>query len=278
MSSCVYCFFLLAIFNITFAVIFNNHNNIDRLKWYGGLLGSDGAIYGIPYNAASILRIDPSALDPSSLITLHGNFTVGGHKWHGGIHSPLDNSIIAVPANADTILHIVPGKDHVLTNMWGDASVLRSGSHRTDGKYKFLGAMAGPDKNVYLIPSDADRVVKVNSSNGSLEEVGPNLNTVEPTEQNKWQNGITSQVDGAMYGIPLKGETILRIAVKELMEEMKGEEKHNNRMNIPVVSTVGGYYKGLNKWEGAVVGRNNVIYCMPLNHKAVLRIEPVSEC
>ena len=30
-------------------------------KWYGGVLGDDGKIYGIPYDATDILIIDPSA-------------------------------------------------------------------------------------------------------------------------------------------------------------------------------------------------------------------------
>ena len=30
-------------------------------KWYGGVLGPDGKIYGIPFNAADILIIDPDA-------------------------------------------------------------------------------------------------------------------------------------------------------------------------------------------------------------------------
>jgi len=53
-----------------------------RHKWYGGLIGkADGAIYGIPQNATGILKIDPSS---DNVVTLHGNFELGGHKWVSG--------------------------------------------------------------------------------------------------------------------------------------------------------------------------------------------------
>ena len=41
-----------------------------RWKWYGGLLGSDGCIYGMPYYANSVLKIDPSNRQKSAGIEL----------------------------------------------------------------------------------------------------------------------------------------------------------------------------------------------------------------
>ena len=41
-----------------------------------------------------------------------------------------------------------------------------------------------------------------------------------------------------------------------------------------VVKTVGGPFRGLNKWEGGVMSANGKMYCMPLNHKRVLEIDP----
>lgn len=81
---------------------------------------------------------------------------------------------------------------------------------------------------------------------------------------NKWQNGFTA-VDGTIYGIPLKGETVLRIRPAD----RAGEEPH--------IATIGGPYLGLNKWEGGVSAANGDMYCMPLNHKYSLRIRPLSK-
>jgi hypothetical protein len=41
------------------------------------------------------------------------------------------------------------------------------------------------------------------------------------------------------------------------------------------VRTVGGPFEGLNKWEGGVMSACGKMYCMPLNHKRVLEIDPV---
>lgn len=43
-------------------------------------------------------------------------------------------------------------------------NALRSGSHRTDGKYKYLGGAVGVDGKVYFFPSDSDFVLQVDVS------------------------------------------------------------------------------------------------------------------
>ena len=40
------------------------------------------------------------------------------------------------------------------------------------------------------------------------------------------------------------------------------------------MKTVGGPFKGLNKWEGGVMSADGKMMCMPLNHKSVLEIDP----
>jgi hypothetical protein len=144
--------------------------------------------------------------------------------------------------------------------------VQRTGEHRSDGKYKFLGGAVGADF-VYFFPSDADYVCQVNTITGEVKEVGTNLRDHERMRNNKWQNGFTAfDRDGNIhiYGIPLKGETVLRI-----LPDQNGGEPH--------VSTIGGPYLGLNKWEGGVSTSNGDMYCMPLNHKFSLRIRPLTK-
>ena len=112
-----------------------------------------------------------------------------------------------------------------------------------------------------MIPSDADYVLQVNCATDECREVGDSLEN-EAVVQNKWQNGFIGE-DGVMWGIPLKAETVLTIVPTE-----PGKD--------PVVKTVGGPFKGLNLWEGGVVsgGPRPKFYCMPLNHKSVLEIDP----
>lgn len=107
-----------------------------RWKWYGGIVGKqDGAIYGIPQNASGVLRITPSA------VTTHGDFGEGKHNWHGGA-AAANGVIVSVPANADTTLCITPadtedGEPTLTEVAFSDYTC----HHRSDRKYKYLGAM-----------------------------------------------------------------------------------------------------------------------------------------
>ena len=226
-----------------------------RNKWYGGLLGTDNRIYGVPQNASGVLRIDPrNAANPCEVF---GAFPEGGWKWHGGTVGPR-GEIYGIPAHADSVLKIVPGDVPVLSEI---GPKLRTGKHRADGKYKFLGGVLGKDDCVYFIPSDSDRVVRVECATETVEEVGASLEH-EKIVQNKWQNGFIGE-DGVIWGIPLKAETVLTIT--------PGARPGDD----PEVRTVGGPFKGLNKWEGGVMSACGKMFCMPLNHKRVLEIDPV---
>ena len=50
-------------------------------KWYGGIVGDDNAIYGIPYRACGVLRIDANT-DSAKIIG--PNYGIGKFFWHGG--------------------------------------------------------------------------------------------------------------------------------------------------------------------------------------------------
>lgn len=64
---------------------------------------------------------------------------------------------------------------------------IATGRHRTDGKYKYLGAMAGTDGNVYCFPSGSERVLQVDTVKRVARSVGPNLRDegMESMFQNK---------------------------------------------------------------------------------------------
>lgn len=228
-----------------------------RYKWYGGVVGKqDGAIYGIPHSSPSVLRIHPT-----EGVTLHGNY-IGGHKWHGATAAP-DGTIVCVPANADSVLCIVPASPEPKLIEIGDVTVLKSGRHRNDTKYKFLGAMAGPDQKVYCFPCASERVIAIDTSTLTVAEIGPNIydKNLERLCQNKWQNGVFIPKHNCILAIPLAAESVLKI-------------DFNSNTTEPTVSTwkLPLPYRGLSKWEGAVVA-SGVVYTVPNNHKAVLRID-----
>jgi len=282
-----------------------------RCKWYGGVVGkTDGAIYGIPQNAGGVLRIDASGvnyngdvkhdnngLPPASpqarvLVTTHGSYPVGEHSWHGASASA-DGTIVSIPANADTVLCIVPALEAAYPSSGSKAnpmpepelyilegqspSDIATGRHRDDKKYKYLGAMAGTDGHVYCFPSGSERVLQVDTKSRIARSVGPNLRDegMERLFQNKWQNGLTTKQEGCVYAIPLAAETVLRIRTGPPNDDL-GNKICDQGISEPEVTTwkLPLPNKTLEKWEGGVIAANGIMYCMPNNHKAVLQIVP----
>jgi hypothetical protein len=231
---------------------------LGRYKWYGGVVGrTDGAIYGTPHNASNIIRIQNNSL------SLHGHFPANQHSWHGAAVSSDDKgTIVCVPANADSVLCIEPGSPPHWYELKSPCHI-RTGRHREDGKYKYLGAMASSAKcndkgAVYCFPSGAEYVLRVDTNNKIVQSIGPNLVDLEKKVQNKWQNGI--RVGDIIYAIPLSSESVLKIDIRE-------------PRTITTWMLPQSHLGGLAKWEGAVLSSiTGAIYCMPNNHKAVLRI------
>lgn len=224
-------------------------------KWYGGLRAHDGSIWGVPTNAGGCLKIVPR--EGTADVSVVGSFLSGGYKWHGGV-VVADGSIYGIPANADTVLRIVPGGGPSGEDLaYEIEGPIKTGLHRSDGKYKYLGAVVAPDGNVICFPSDSDFVLRINTATATVETIGESLRTMESKWQNKWQNGFVGP-DGCVYGIPLKAESILRVV------------PHTGE-----VSTIQpcGPLVGLNKWEGGVEA-DGVLYCMPLKSESVLKIAP----
>lgn len=113
-------------------------------KWYGGILGHDNAIYGIPYASGSVLRMDAN----TDTITLLGDYGTNQYNWHGGVLARNGN-IYAFPAHAESVLKIdtaaVGSEDERLSTL-----PIRRAVYDADGvmKYKWLGGSLGVDGNV----------------------------------------------------------------------------------------------------------------------------------
>ena len=159
-----------------------------------------------------------------------------------------------IPSNADTVLKIDPHAQKI-----SELPFRYTCTHRSDGKYKYLGGVLGGDGCIYAIPSDADHVLKIDPATQKCVEIGETLRGRVGLDCNKWQNGFLA-ADGRIYGIPLKAENVLRVCCDT------GE-----------VSTVGGPFPGHNKWEGGVVAGDGALYCMPLKAHYVMKIVPSDE-
>ena len=71
------------------------------VKWFSGVLAPNGKIYGIPYNASTILEIDPETQTTSTF----GSVGTASYKWIGGVLAP-NGKIYGIPFNASTVLEI----------------------------------------------------------------------------------------------------------------------------------------------------------------------------
>lgn len=255
-------------------------------RWYGGLLGSDGSIYGMPCNADCVLKITPqpwpdSMLPPPDPVvsTLEAPLELGNWDYHGGIATKGGHVLYAVPMHASRVLSIVPetgtvrlvGKEPIasLSPAPGDraAAGLRGRPHLWQaGRYQYGGAVLAPDGvTCYFLPYDALQVLKVGPS-----KVGGESKETEAVElgdgshadfrvPNKWQNGFVGR-DGLVYAIPVSASAVLRIQPNTDAVDTLGHE---------ACAAAGRF----DKWEGGVVSPyDGALYCVPQNGSAVLRI------
>lgn len=60
---------------------------------YGGIMGGDGCIYGVPYTAERVLRINPMTQEVDMI---GDELPSSGWKYHGGVCGP-DGNIYCIP-------------------------------------------------------------------------------------------------------------------------------------------------------------------------------------
>ena len=233
-------------------------------KWFGGIIGSDECIYGIPHNnAEGVLKIDPKTDEVSLLEGTDGPLPRGNWKWHGGLRA--GHKIIGFPNNSDQLLIINCQTSTVYTI--GDSSILQSGRHRIpqDGRYKYLGgALTRDGRYAYMFPCDAERVLRLDCATDELRLIGPPLLDGE----NKFQNGFCGR-DGCLYGIPQRAMGVLRItpAGKDGLEED----------HVDIIPCGDNLLGVKDKFEGGVLGVDGCIYCIPMRAKACVKIVPPME-
>jgi len=73
----------------------------DEAKWIGGVLGSDGMIYTVPFSAPIVLKIDPT----TDTTTTFGSPGAAAKKWAGGVLTP-SGIIYCTPHDAANFLKI----------------------------------------------------------------------------------------------------------------------------------------------------------------------------
>jgi len=116
-------------------------------SYYGAVLAPNGTIYGIPFDASNVLKIDPDTDTVSTIGTVSGGF-------RGGVLAP-NGKIYGIPYDASNIFKIDPDTDTVSTI-----------NSPFDG---FLGGVLAPNGKIYAPPFNASNVLKIDPSTISID-------------------------------------------------------------------------------------------------------------
>jgi hypothetical protein len=214
-------------------------------SWVGGVLGLDGKIYGVPYNATSILIFDP--VDGTATTTNMGADLTGIEKWVGGSLGS-DGKIYCTPVGATDILIIDPSA--------GTATRSNMGASLT-GVRKWWGSVVGNDGKIYGIPWDSTTILIIDPIAGTAtrSNMGADL-----TGGYKWVGGCLG-LDNKIYSVPYNATDIL------IIDPSAGTATRSN---------MGASLTGITKWFECAISSTGQIYCAPYNATDILIIDPLA--
>ena len=223
-----------------------------KYKWLRGDSAPTGTIYGIPCHADRVLAITPSDGKSETLVETIGDALPGKWKWHGGVYSPHDKCVYAIPQASDTVLKIDTVTNEVSTIGGPFEGVSPTGRH------KWYGGLLAGDGSIIGVPTCANSVLRI-------DPVSQEVSTFGELDCGgwKWHGGVVGP-DGCVYGIPFNSDAVLKIDARERVVDY-----------IPIASyTCNHREDGKYKYLGGVVGPDDRIYAIPCDAERVLRIDP----
>eukprot|EP00927_Polykrikos_kofoidii_P086319 TRINITY_DN9632_c0_g2_i20.p1 TRINITY_DN9632_c0_g2~~TRINITY_DN9632_c0_g2_i20.p1 ORF type:complete len:1619 (+),score=343.02 TRINITY_DN9632_c0_g2_i20:32-4888(+) len=237
-------------------------------KWSEGVLAANGFVYGIPFNASAVLRLD-TATSEISIIEVPG---AGGSRWSGGVMAP-NGLIYGIPSTLDAgLLKINPENDVVTVvgvrrlsdGKAGAAAAARFledvASEMGDSESSaWRGGVVACNGFIYGVPDTSRAILRIDPRNDTVTTFG------SFPAGSKWSGGVLGG-DGAIYGIPSRSESVLRIDPITDSWSTFGEGLLQGGLGTDV--------EGLPGWSGGVLAENGCIYAMPLGAAAVLKIDP----
>lgn len=233
-------------FNATAVLEFNPAGNVITTfgnyagngKWSGFVPSpTNGSLYAIPYNHASVLRVIASSR-AVSLITPTGIGDTTAGKWRGGCYVPSIQQIVAAPYNHPGLLTINPAA--------GNATVLNVFSALPQGA--FSGCVLWRDGNVYFIPYNADAVYVYDPVTEQVSKFGK-----LPLGGQKWMGGRLAP-NGNIYCVPYNHDAILEIDPANQETRLIGK------------------FEGTQKWMGGVLTKYGNLLAIPHNTPDALSI------
>jgi hypothetical protein len=261
----------------------------NRNKWSAFVDGEDGFFYGIPYFARRVVKFNP--LD-NSLTEIGPDLGDGGDKWTCGVRANT-GSIYCAPYCADHVLKI--------DTIDGTVETLDNVELPETGDWLWQSGALAADNNIYYMPANAHRIMRLNPDNDTLSSVGDDLG-----EGGFKYSGTVVGNDNCLYGIPyctthiikynpanpdttsIVGEEVRKrfycgngvlggdgyiYAANESGQVLKIDTTSNNHTWIGDQ-----IYSGLGHgWGDPIVGVDKCIYWPPFNANRVLKFDPETQ-
>ena len=212
--------------------------NLPGGAFSGAVVGPNGKIYFIPFNAATVLVHDPQKGTTESINLPNGQVT---EKYLGGVLGP-NGCIYCTPFHHAAEMAVIDTKTHAVKMVFA-----RSGG------WKWRGGVATGNGKIYCPPDQAGMVFTVDTAHDDLTgEFGNN-----PPFPVSAFSGAAIGGDGRIYFPPLDSRTCFRLDPRQ-------QDKVEIFGNAP-----GGF-----AYAGAVAGSDGRVYCVPANADHVLAIDP----
>ena len=260
-----------------------------RHKWDGSMTGVDGSIYGIPHSARRVVKFNPV---DKSITHIGPDFGDDVDKWVRGAMT--ENGIMYCPSCCGRrgILKIDTNTDTV-TELDADLFPER-------GDYLWTSCAAAHDGCIYFFPSNARRIMKLDTNNGdAMCSVGDDLGD----EEDKYFGTVVG-IDGCVYGMPYtprripKYDPINGITSFVVLEGPDTDYSFNGNgvlgrdgciyaldddvgyPRVVQIDTINnsyvtvGRYKNDHGYEDAILGIDGCIYWPPLSGRCTLKYDP----
>ncbi len=221
----------------------NSGDLIGTGKYSAVNFGADGRMYFTPYQANTVMILDPADdsltfIDTAGLTT-YGNGNLGtNHKWDGGIN--WKQYVYGSPSDALDVLKI-----DTLNGTCSRFGTIASGT----AKYSSI-AMAA-NEIIYMFPYGATDVLRLDPSDDSITYID---NGALPLDDGYLGNGLMA--DGTMIPIPQNRNMRMDQSVEE------------NDRQFAFSGTAGGGFPYL----GGIVAPNGALYGVPNQATTVLKI------
>lgn len=249
-------------------------------RWHGGVLASNGRIYGNPLTAPNYIEINPATetfatvgsapggyaytsgtlasngkiyhapyaqtmprafTPPSTLNTTAGTAASGGVHLTGTVMAP-NGFVYGMPNNYTSVLKINTSSD---THTY-------FGSPTGTG-YKWAGAVLAPNAKIYGIPGQATDILEIDTNSDTLQQFGTFGGAID-----RWHGGALSN-SGRIYAAPGSQGTILEINPSTLATQEFGS------FGATAFNYLGGVY-----------APNGKIYFIPHIATQVIELDPSS--